>query len=587
MKIGKKILISSLVATSILVANTPSIKSNLLNQVEAKKETLNSFDIDFTKMGLAVTAIKMDKDIDSYLVKIVEPDRFLEWILNKIAPQEFIKIKDKNEVLDKLNGTHFMMDINRRLFKESKEDSIHIYPYIGSSDSASILKLLARNKKGIYLTIDKKRGYFKGRLESINYTLKGSEQKYILWSGAGFECTKNSALKSCDIRGGKLSLGQKGGSNPLNIQFEGLKCSYNIDNNFIGSKECIFPKVRILQTDSKSSNKLVIDGFKFNNIVTIDKDNSSLINSKNSLELNSILLDTLGNRSSSKILVKDFKLSVIANGLNFEAYKKLYLLINELNQNRKVNSNELKSAIIPLVAEGSRYIAKLHLGVANVKDIFDDETTEGSINNWRANYELELDKIIRYEEKNLIDKIDYSYITQTSNSSWEAKGVVLNYGIGRLYNPIPKSLDIILDIASNPQDDTSKYEPQLDDIFNKILNSGLEAHISPINIKEITSYSNGAIDKFGPILLDLRANLKPNKIDKNNPMAPMMFLGKFLANGELRLREKDFNAILPLIPSDFSKMIDALAKKENGEVVFKIRFENGALVVNGVPIPLI
>jgi len=583
MKRGKKILISSLVATSILVANTPSIKSDGLNQVKAKQEALNSFDIDLNQMGLAITAIKRDKDIDSYLVKIVEPNRFLEWVADKLMPRESINIKE-TQIADKLNGIRFMMDINWRLFKESKEDSIHIYPYIGSSDSASILKLLANDKKGIYLTINQKRGYFKGRLESINYTLKGSEQKYILWSGAGFECTKNSALKSCDIRGGKLALGQKSGSNPLNMQLEGLKCSYNIDNNFIGSEMCIFPKGELSQADNNSRTKIVIDGFKLENKIT--KDSDKTISYKSFLGLNNISIDNLENQGSFKFLFKDFQLNGWANGLDFQAYKKSSLLVNELNKKHKVDTNELKEVLLPLVAGGNKYLANLRLGLAKFEEISNNGTTGGLISNWRADYELELGKVIRYEEKNIIDKINFKDITPILDNGWEAKGVILNYGIDRLYNPIPKALDVILDIANNPEHNiTSKQEQQLNSILDDILHQGIKAHISPITIKELRA-NNAPINSFGPALLDIRANLKPNQIDRNNPMAPMMFLGKFLANGELRLREKDFNAILPLIPSDFANMVNTLAKRENGEVIFKIRFENGALVVNGVPIPL-
>jgi len=96
-------------------------------------------------------------------------------------------------------------------------------------------------------------------------------------------------------------------------------------------------------------------------------------------------------------------------------------------------------------------------------------------------------------------------------------------------------------------------------------------------------FDNNMLPSFGPDSINLKAQLKANSMTLDNPMATMMLLGLLNGEGEIVLPVQDFQTILSMIPPKMANMARMLAKKEGNNIVYKIKYQNGGLTVNGMP----
>ena len=118
-----------------------------------------------------------------------------------------------------------------------------------------------------------------------------------------------------------------------------------------------------------------------------------------------------------------------------------------------------------------------------------------------------------------------------------------------------------------------------------MLNQGIKAYIDPFAVGASTVTDNASAPlHLAGLSLWVKAQLKPNNVALDNPLAPMLLLGNFLADGELKIAAKDFQTILSLLPPDVASLAKNLAIRDGEKILFRIRYENGGLTVNGMPI---
>ncbi len=574
-----------MIATTLIVSTSSAnvgMKSGE-GEISALKQQRS---IDFRKMGLGVLSVAKEGNVDRYEVEVADPTKALVWGAREVLPRFAARALEGSRIAHDLKGVKFVVEVDWGRFERGEADSIHLYPpQTAGHGRDTLLAKLAKEHRGIYLTVDKAHNRFSGRVEPMDFLSASAEKNFLQWKGAGFDCDAGAGPKSCTLNGGRFSVGSRGGKSPGGLTIEGAGCSYKIDAHLLGRQECHLPAMKLSFVQGAEKSDFELEKLRLGSEASPD----------GNMRVNYRVFGELG-KFGGKVVETNQTTAFSFKGLNFSggtqhldrsAWEGLAMLLEgEKNATAPANAALWKKRLIHLLSDGNLYRYRLHLASAEFQVTSPTQTVQGSLKDWEDDYALSLGTFIRYDDNNRIAEIDFSQHGAQSALAGKVEGLSLGYGLDRLYNPLPDFVDLVIDVATQPGGPSEKLTPEQERRIQKILTTmvhkGLEAHLAPLSIEKIT-FSEGGLPSFGPLAFQAKAKLKANNVDLNNPMAPIMLLGSFLAHGELRLKSRDFQTLLPLLPPDLAKMAQMIAKKEGDTVRFVIRFENGGLTVNGVP----
>ncbi len=548
--------------------------------------SMQKHSIDFGEMGLTVLSVSKTGPVERYAVQIDDPIKALKWGADKILPRfTVLKLKDSKIVHD-LRGANFVVEIDWRRYERGESDSIHLYPLQTAAQTRDTLPAkLAKEHRGVYLTVDKAHGHISGRVEPMDFLSASADKNFLQWKGAGFDCNAGAEKKSCTLNGGHFSVGSRGGKSPGVLTIEGAGCSYTVDAHLLGMQECHLPVMKLSFIQGQEKSDFELEKLRLRSDVS--PDGNTTVNYRAFLELGKFAGKVVETNQTTTFTFDGLSLSGGTEHLDRSAWEGLTMLLEgENNATGPANAVLWKKRLIHLLSDGNLYRYGLKLSSAEFEVTSPKQTVQGSLRDWQGDYALTLGEFVRYDEENRIDEIDFAQRGGGNALAGKVQGFALGYGLDRLYNPLPDFVDLVVDVATQPGGPSEKLTPEQEQRIREILTTmvhrGTQAHLAPLHIEKVT-FSQGGLPSFGPLAFQVKAKLKANSVDLNNPMAPMMLLGSFLAHGELRLTKRDFQTLLPLLPPDLAKMARMIAKKEGNTVRFVIRFENGGLTVNGVP----
>ncbi len=574
-----------LIATTLIVSAS-SANAGMESGARKTSPIIQNHSIDFDKMGLSVLSASKERNIDRYEVEVADPLKALAWGANEVLPRFAARALKGSRIAHDLKGVKFVVEVDWGRYERGEAGSIHLYPpRTAGHGRDTLLAKLAKEHRGIYLTVDKPHGRFSGRVESMDFLSASAEQNFLRWKGAGFDCNVSAEQKSCSLNGGHFSVGSRGGKSPGGLTIEGAGCSYKIDAHLLGTQECRIPVMKLSFIQGAEKSDFELDKLQLGSEAS--PDGNTTVNYRAFLELGKFVGKVVETNQTTAFSFKGLSFSGGTQHLDRSAWEGLVMLLEgENNATAPANAALWKKRLVHLLSDGNLYRYRLHLVSAEFQLTSPKQTVQGALKDWQEDYALTLGKFIRYDDNNRIAEIDFAQHRAQSALAGKVEGFSLGYGLDRLYNPLPDFVDLVIDVATQPGGPSEKLTPEqerrIQEILTTMIHKGLEAHLAPLSIEKIT-FSEGGLPSFGPLAFQVKAKLNDNNVDLNNPMAPMMLLGSFLAHGELRLKSRDFQTLLPLLPPDLAKMAQMIAKKEGDTVRFVIRFENGGLTANGVP----
>uniref|UniRef100_UPI0025F52761 hypothetical protein n=1 Tax=Nitratifractor sp. TaxID=2268144 RepID=UPI0025F52761 len=531
--------------------------------------------IDFSAMGLTVLSVAKEGKIERYEVQISDPARVLAWGAGEVLPRMAARALKGSGIARDLRGARFVVEIDWRRYERGESDSIHLYPLQTAAQTRDTLPAkLAKEHRGVYLTVDKAHGHISGRVEPMDFLSASADKNFLQWKGAGFDCNAGAEKKSCTLNGGHFSVGSRGGKSPGVLTIEGAGCSYTVDAHLLGMQECHLPVMKLSFIQGQEKSDFELEKLRLRSDVS--PDGNTTVNYRAFLELGKFAGKVVETNQTTTFTFDGLSLSGGTEHLDRSAWEGLTMLLEgENNATGPANAVLWKKRLIHLLSDGNLYRSGLKLSSAEFEVTSPKQTVQGSLRDWQDDYALTLGEFVRYDEENRIAEIDFAQRGGGNALAGKVRGFALGYGLDRLYNPLPDFVDLVVDVATQPGGPSKKLTPEQEqrirEILTTMVHKGIQAHLAPLRIEKVT-FSQGGLPSFGPLAFQAKAKLKANSVDLNNPMAPMMLLGSLLAHGELRLTKRDFRMLLPLLPPALAKMARMIALREGDTVRFVIRF---------------
>jgi len=165
------------------------------------------------------------------------------------------------------------------------------------------------------------------------------------------------------------------------------------------------------------------------------------------------------------------------------------------------------------------------------------------------------------------------------------KGLAIGVKVEKLYNFMPELMVLAMRKAQDPK---AKMDPQtrkaMEELGGRVVQKGVTIIIDPFKIDSLEEKERQQSKSFDAMNLKLQIDLAPNRLDPNNPMAPMLALAYLQAKGKATLKKKDLQQILPLLEPGMQMMVTRFVKYEGENAVFHLSFEQGNLLINGKPL---
>ncbi len=576
-KVSKRVkaLIMGIVLTSIPSFSSPNmvLKNFSFKNISSSQHSK----IDFRDKGVLVLTQTQNGDIKHYVVEIRDSNKLFKWIIKNIFSDSVVKVfRSTNYNFSYLNGVHFAIDIDWKRYNNLQDNSIHIY-LVGNNqfDKNSFLSYLVRERRGVYLTVNPSTYSFKVKFEKMNFQQNDSDKNYLVWNGAKIECTHIALFHQCNIKGGYFTIGSKGKDSPGSLLIDNLGCSYKMDSKLLGEGECHLDSLNLAYLENLAMNNFNIEDLNISDRATLSKNQNVVYRAFFNLGKFDARVPSISD--TTELSIRDFKLDGGSNNIKPRVWKNLIEKLGDSLSNLKsINRYYFSkdSLLLPFLDGNNSYDFHISLKYGSFKNFSSNSSNAGEIEGWKSNYRLKTSRLLNYSEFTKIDSISFEERTLINGSySGKVKSIVLNYGIDNLYNPLP-----ILLINRNSEN--------RDKILNKMLNTGVKVYFSPLSIGQTRFTQGGDSISMGNMKFKAQAELMKNQVNMKNSMAPLMILGNIFANGKLQLQERDFSSLLSLFPKKVAIVLRTLAKSENGVVYFIIRFQNGGLTINGMPIPL-
>ena len=533
--------------------------------------------INFNDIGLKEVSQKQNGEWNHYIVKIADANKTIKWSISKILPPSMKNYVNEIYAPNDLNNKEFAIDINEKRLNSGEKDSIHIYPLSNGAEADSLLSYMATNKKGLYLTL--KDNSYSGRLEDINFQSQNSKKNFVNWNGIKFDCSEKNSVKSCSFYQNTFQAGSNNPQDKGSLKVENLKCFYSLDTEYIGSQSCSLDNINFNINDDNGKEEITLNALSTkSDTKLVGKDR---VESKSNFSIDEIKADIPNSKNKVYFDIKN--ISIAENIQNIS--RNDWDTINQLSQNPEwIKDKKSLAELAKTLKSPMDFLMLLKIASVNLNVNSNKKEVAINISNYNGKYNLKFGEFLKYDELTQIDGVDFLK-KDTQNIGAHLRNFKFGWGIDKIYNALPELLTTLsksIDENGTANGFGEEQEKEFKNILQTVVNKGIEIHIAPISIESL-KFDNNMLPSFGPDSINLKAQLKANSMTLDNPMATMMLLGLLNGEGEIVLPVQDFQTILSMIPPKMANMARMLAKKEGNNIVYKIKYQNGGLTVNGMP----
>ncbi len=532
--------------------------------------TPKALKIDFAALGLSAifASYTPQTGMESYEIRVDNGVKAMQGILGRLFSPLAASVAKEFKLGDDLKGYRFMMQIDWQKFASGAK-SIFIYPSPNSfATNNGLFGYMALNKKGLHLSFNPNDDSLIGTLDEINIEDNGETKDFARWSGASFECrnSTNSAIaqRSCLVKGGNFEVGAIGGNSPGALKIEDFQCSYSINALGLGVQRCRLPRLSLIFMEDGKKTEIRLKNLTLLAKADLKADNRVNTQWSVGLEHLSIIDET---SKPLNIELEGITLQSRWDKLTLESW-------NYLNNQIKISNKHypLKN-LKKLFNKDIGYSLSLgarHIHVAT-KDI--DQSYVFDLDQMHLNDQWILAKQLSSLEDGGFNYLQFKKVSD-QNLSIKLNDLHYESGIEYIYNPFPELLSHIE--SKNGLDDKSAQE-----LLNKMIDNGIGVFIYPFSLGVSSISRQGRkIIKISGMKFQLSAHLPASKYPLAKKALLMAILGKVELYSELRMRYRDFQRLLPILPPKLASMAKALVIHKGDEAIFDISLKNMKLKIN-------
>ncbi len=541
----------------------------------------------FTKLkklhtiGIDINKSQSNKEGASFLLNITDANKSANAILHFFGQYDATNEEKRKlaKVLDKIK--YLKAQINWQKYAKDEPRSVFVY-LPGKGDEKEPLKTLLKEKTfGAYLSF--KNDQLKTiEIKDINKTINDKNGSVsIFLDGAEIAIEKMPSKKdSSSIMHAKVSqfnitaniLNQnRHYQNKLNLSLQNLKCDSNKPVEYLGTISCSLPTLSMRVENKQDRINMHLANIK---ITSSSQAFNSKIAGKSLLSIDLFDVNNTNLQTPFHLHLEKLFFSLDMENINEQEIKKFY----EFAKNPPKDQNKILQELVKFMQAlfsnnvKMRYKATiktiaLKAGKKEGRFILNDFSEKGAV---------EFNTTINATDSLKIAQIQ---LYQANENLFELKNATINATIKNFYNFVPEFFAIAVKNANKPYNQplSKEEEEAFSKIGQNIINQGFILSYNPISF-DLLKTRDVTLHKSR---LDFNITLAKNDYIIQKKVPPILLLAYLKSNGKLVLPKKDFEALITKFPPKFAAIAMMYAKMEKDNVVFEIKFKNGALYING------
>lgn len=530
---------------------------------------------------------------NSYVLTVAQPKKVTDVFMRAFG-LESMDDEAKKELAEGIDGMRFQVKADKEKYVNVQPDSIYVaYLGDGTPKKALAKKLIDEKKLGAYVTLDASDALKKVRFNDIDETYVDANKttihlqfKHTVADIDRFSLNapgKTTLRFVSDLLQADIDDADTNGS--MHIGYNGWKCDLDKQNGYLGTMRCSLKRLFVDNTEPAAGDPVHVTVEDIT-VASDAKASGGLVASTLNFGIKNIGVNNKGAALSEYF---DMTLSGLHFDVDGDDFNETVLQsFVALQQNPPKNEEQYMQQTLKLAADlYSRMRFDVTYGLDDFH--FTNAQFDMTLKGFEAKGNGAFYDTLTYKE---IDRINNIRVSQPKASKplFAMENFAFGYGVEKLYNFLPDLADVIAKEATADNNATAKVPVDVDKemgkIATRIVNKGFGLYIDPLGWDRLEATVQQPPLALDALRFNIHAKLEENNVpvDLENPLTGMMLLNALKVNGKLELKQKDLQAVAPLLPPQVGMMLMMFAKQQGDTAVYVIEFKNGVLTVNGQPL---
>jgi hypothetical protein len=530
-----------------------------------------SLPADFMDVGLKTLKKEQDLNQTKITFEIVNPQKTLEWIDQKIALGTFYKFFRILELEKDVNGSKVYVEIDNKKFQENLPESVKVF-FRGKELGA------LEDFFELHLSFDERNRPIDGKFVDKTFSDNFQNVKVFLeLKNSNFNCNfeDKKLNKECKYNLGKIKIDLLFGKEYSSFGLDNFNCKISQNEN----KNIQNCKMEKLLSSAKIKNEyfdeVILKNVNLELFANLDKkvNLKALFNIGNfNYKVNEILISDI-----TDLNISDFSFYFNGDNLN----KKVWELSKKIDSklDPKIFENIFKLSLKDASKYNIGYSIEKFLASTSDKN----STGKVKVSGIKSDYKANFDKKIKYQEDSNVETLVIEEKTKKENSSVLIEDFGYKISLKEITNYLPKVLEILNQIDQKGFLD-EKGANELNLIIKNIVNDGFNLENLSYKIGKITQKdlkNNKVMQSFGNDKIKLNARLDKNSVDIFSQLALLSLIQYLDLNSKIILTKNDYEYLKSQLPFQYSAILDFFAKKDDKNVLFEIKLNRGKVLING------